>query len=332
VLNGPGLGTDGWVPAADCGGCHPAQHAAWARSRHAAAWTNPVFQAGFAAEPLPFCVHCHAPAARQAAELLPLLPAARPAGPGAMPAPLPGGPAAAEGVSCVVCHLRDGAILSPRPLRGGAAPHPVRAEPTMATSAFCAGCHEFPAPAAHGPGRPAALTDALMQSTASEWRAWAADRPGAPPCQGCHMPGADHALPAGAHDRAALRAALSATLRPGPDGPTLVLESVGVGHDLPTGDLFRSLTVEVRPADGPWRELHRFGRAFTTVEDPDGRPLARLPLGSTALRPGLPVALPLPRGAAAWRVVYHYGGDHDEARGWLPEAALREVLAEGGVG
>ena len=322
------------MPAADCGGCHPAQHAAWSRSRHAAAWTNPIFQAGLAAEPLPFCVFCHAPAARQAAELLPALPAMAP---GAPPRPLPGGPAAAEGVSCVVCHLRDGAILSPRPLEGGAAPHPVRVEPAMATSAFCKGCHEFPVPEAQGPGGALRLGDALMQATFSEWLDWARAAggdggPSTPQCQGCHMPGGDHAAPAGAHDRAALRAALRAELQRDGAGRALRVWTEGVGHALPTGDLFRGLTVDVRGPDGAWRQLHRFGRSFTTVEGPDGEPLARVPLGSTALLPGQPVALALPPGTRAWRLVYHYGGAHDEARAWVDPALLTVVLAEGDAG
>ncbi len=125
------------------------------------------------------------------------------------------------GVSCVTCHdpKGTGEILT---ARASKAPHPVRVEAAFGTDRACASCHEFTFP-----GR----ADA-MQRTISEHRA--SPVAGAS-CASCH----------GAHDvavgAAMLRGSLVAKAERRGDRLVLHLRSNGVGHSVPTGDLFRRL-------------------------------------------------------------------------------------------
>lgn len=322
---------DAFVPAAECGDCHEEQHAAWAASRHRSAWTNDLFQAGFLAEPRPFCVRCHAPLKRQQDEILPNLGAYAALDPrhrGPVP-PMQPEPTASEGVGCVVCHLREGRVQGPRAVDAleSDSPHPVDAVPQMATSAFCRTCHEFPMPS--WVDGQLFLSDAPMQSTWSEWRAWA-DGQTAPAreCQGCHMPEGRHHFD-GAHDRERLAQSIAVdTSEPG----VLVLRLVDVGHALPSGDLFRRVTVELETAAG-WTVLWTGGRSFEVVHDGEGRPVKH-EVADTRLRPGVARRVELPPGATGtrWRVVWHDGSPADEARGLLEPDRITPVLHEGVVG
>lgn len=122
-----------------------------------------------------------------------------------------------EGVTCIHCHETQ--------LTASRGHAPTRAVP-------CARCHEFDFPDA----------PLAMQSTASENAAM-----GGRACAECHLPQRgghrDHRF-AVTRDPAMLRAALAPpTMRREGATLVLVLESRGVGHALPTGDLFRRLRV-----------------------------------------------------------------------------------------
>jgi hypothetical protein len=136
------------------------------------------------------------------------------------------------------------------------------------------------------------------------------------------MPGGSHAFTHGAHDTEALRSALVVTRSDG----ALTVEAVGVGHHLPSGDLFRHLTLEFWRA-GSWQVQATFGRQFSVETNGLAHPVKR-EAGTTALQPGVPQTIPLLPGATAWRLVYHYGSPKDEARGWLPESTLLTVVHE----
>ncbi len=320
-------GGAGWMSAEDCGDCHTAELRQWTDSRHHRAFTNDLFQAGLIAEPQAFCVHCHAPTAPQVAEVLPNLPAYAALSPRSAPGPglaFAPEPRAAEGVGCAACHLRDGAVLSAGP-DAPAAPHPIRVEPRFGTAAACRGCHQFLAP--DGPSTPRWW----MQSTWAEWQISEPD--GDPDCLDCHMKGGDHAM-TGAHDADRLRGALE--VRPAPGG--LRLTARGVGHRLPTGDLFRAITVEIArgeavpaasaQAEG-WEELWRAGRRFSAVEGADGA-IHKQPVEDSRLWPDQPVLVPLPdTPGLRWRVRYHFGAPHDLVRGLAPLEAWVLTLADG---
>ncbi len=311
-----------------CAECHPRQHAAWSGSRHGLAWTNDVFAVAFAAEPRAWCVNCHAPLAAQAAEVD--LGAYRERLRSARLVPPAPEPHAAEGVGCPACHVRDGAVLVNVP---GQQMHPSRYTPELRGSEMCAGCHEFNIHLEDG--SPGAVP---MQATFSEWLAWSAEAPGAAPgaaptCQDCHMPGADHRL-RGVYDRDWLRESVRVTEDRGTDRGSgedrgarqaLIVETVGVGHRFPTGDLFRHLTLE-EEVGGVWREIGWIGRQFGVVELPDGSREKRLTL-DTALRPGAPARFVW--GGGRWRLRYHYVSAEEERARRLP---LEDVVWTGWAG
>src|SRR4051812_16811909 len=118
LIAAPELFSHGAVPVAgtgtdlDCARCHTTEYASWAASRHARAFTNPTFATSWrGAGRDRWCLHSHAP-------------------PIADDAPLPS-PELANGVSCAVCHVRDGVVLSSHAPRA-AAPHPITVDPRLA--------------------------------------------------------------------------------------------------------------------------------------------------------------------------------------------------------
>lgn len=318
------LGEDGWISSEACRGCHPDVYADWRSSRHRASWDNPVFEAGYIVEPQDFCVYCHAPLAEQSAEVLrnrEWYRAQHPRSTAAAPPRLPE-PRAAEGVNCVACHWRE------RMLQGPSAPenaaHPVAAAPELSDSSFCAGCHEFRMAAGHG-GR-VAFTPEPMQQTYAEWRAWG----GAERCQDCHMPDGRH-LFRGAHDTAFLRAAVSVDVWR--DGGTVrfCVESVGVGHSMPTGDLFRRLSLQVDDGGG-FEEVATFGRTFRLVADPVTGEVEKRLAQDSSLLPGVPREVSVATEAPLrWRLRYHMASPQDERNGLVPVEGLVVVLHEGGL-
>ena len=319
------------VPSAGCGGCHAQQYADWSASRHRTAWSNDVFQTGYLVEQKDFCVYCHAPLAEQTAEVIanrawyraqhPRLNAAMSETLSeALPEKLPE-PQAEEGVSCAVCHWREGQLVGPG--NGEGAAHPVAAAPDQQASTFCAGCHEFNMPEGHG--GEIRFTDVAMQSTFSEWQQWG----GQQTCQDCHMPGGRH-LFRGAHDLAFLRTSVSVGVWREGESVVFCLESVATGHHLPTGDLFRHLTLEVDGGDG-WHTIHRIGREHAVVAEPTTGEIAKVLISDTSLRPGVPVEVVTDDSVHRWRLRYHYASSEDEMRGLMPMDALVVTLVEGGV-
>lgn len=322
------VGQSGWTSADECVDCHADIAAQWQQSRHRVAWTNDLMQAGFVAEPQLFCVNCHAPAREQVAEVQSNLSAYAALGPHAPPhvtaAPLKPEPKAEEGITCVVCHLRDGQMLTAGP-GDPDGPHELRVDPEFGTSAACTTCHDFPTPAfVDGVTH---FTEEPMQATASEWEDWKALTGRDEGCQTCHMPEGSHAM-RGAHDLERVSGAVVVEQRAG----QLVLSTKDVGHAVPTGDLFRHLTVEARPAeDQPWTVLATLGRSFevdTTTVPPLKRQIA-----DTRLHPNAPQIVTIPKHfqGGSWRVQYHYGGPHDEVRALVSMDQLVRVVDHGAL-
>ena len=303
------------VDAALCAQCHHPQAEQWARSRHALAWTNPLFQEGFFREPLGFCIHCHAPLSEQKTEILANLDWYREQGPhgsgDSILHPRKPEPLAEQGIGCASCHVREGAVLVPE--EAPEAPHPTRVTPELKGDSLCRGCHEFSIHDADF--RPSGVP---MQSTWSEWTAWV-EAGGTSRCQDCHMPERSHRL-RGAYDLDWLSASVEVEAKNG----NYTLWTVQTGHDLPTGDLFRHLTLE-EWRGGAWVTLARFGRRYEVVEV-DGRPSKRL-LENNALRPGERRRVTGEGGR--WRLRYHYGSAADEAAGRVPLEDLVVTLREG---
>ncbi|PRP90531.1 hypothetical protein ENSA5_64460 [Enhygromyxa salina] len=242
----------------ECVNCHADIAGEWSDSLHRRAFEDPMVQAAFAQERDPsFCRSCHAPEADPRRE----------------PSPRE----AALGVACVTCHLdgHDDVVLAgpeEPSRRAGPAPHPLRRTPAFASPDACAGCHEFWFPHAGRGGH-----KLKMQRTVTEHaRSDHADDS----CQTCHMPprgsGAARHLDHGfavAGQVQVLRSAVTVDAsRPEPGRVVLELSPGRVGHAVPTGDLFRRLSVELRSDDdGPsWSEQRVLTRHFAAMKTEHG--------------------------------------------------------------
>ncbi|MFO0617290.1 MAG: multiheme c-type cytochrome [Polyangiaceae bacterium] len=205
-----------------CVGCHAEIGAEWKASMHAAAYEDPVFKKAYAIEPLGFCRNCHAPEGDPDAGL--------------------SDEAAALGVGCVTCHVQNDEIVGAHGSPGKEGVHPTTKDARLATADACAGCHEFDFP--DQPGK-------FMQGTIGEH---ARSKFAKTACADCHMAksGAhlDHRFRV-AGDAKTLRSAVKVrAARPAPDTVRLTFTADHVGHDFPTGDMFRRLELRA-VAKGP---------------------------------------------------------------------------------
>ena len=240
------------LSAQTCNACHGELHDQWAASGHAAASTDPIFLAARAAlgEPA-LCDDCHLPLEVQRPRLV------RGPGGGRVANPAYDPTLMLEGVTCAVCHVRDGEIVGPRTLAVGQAPHAVRASRALSTPEACAFCHQ----ANLHPDGPGFL------DTMAEWERSPFGQAGVS-CQQCHMPRvsgviagsryaafASHGWTGGRDPRAMARALTlqvnlrSVVIQRGDVlRATATVMNTGAGHAVPTGDpshrLELSFTVE----------------------------------------------------------------------------------------
>ena len=316
---------DKFVSASECKSCHSDIYAQWKKSRHANAWSNDLMQAGYIMEPEPFCALCHAPYQEQWAEIQSndewyksqhptngsLLTSVQ-----KKPEPL-----SDEGITCTTCHFRNGAIVSNKPVSFAA--HPVVTDSFMGTSEFCKDCHDFPILEVHNGDVHTSTT--AMQTTYTEWLAWTEDG-GQSSCQDCHMPSGRHTFH-GANHRPLLDNSIAITREQQGDVATFTISSVGVGHNLPSGDILRRITLQLYEK-GQWAIVHTFGKQFS-IEMEDGHPRKRL-LENTSIRPNRPAIVAVPsKEDTPWRLVYHYASVDDEYRAMVPYDQLLYVLASG---
>ncbi|MCP4806078.1 MAG: hypothetical protein GY913_06620 [Proteobacteria bacterium] len=213
------------LSAKDCGTCHVAIYDEWSESMMGQAWTDPVFQADFQErDELYVCRHCHTPVTEQQPELtvgidrvLPSVKTSTVDNPHFQPELVD------EGVTCVACHLQDGAIVGPHddieaPTRGGSSPSD-RPEPPASAATRCPDTHR-------------------------ELEVWQAATGSSDDCVTCHMPAVDRPLMegypsrpgrqhtfAGSWEGDMLRSAVAMSL----DGGELLVEN-RAGHNLPTAE------------------------------------------------------------------------------------------------
>lgn len=158
----PGAGPEPAVArlVQSCRKCHEDVHDEWGSSRHAKAWTDPVFQAALAGreDQGESCARCHAP--RSILET----------GPGNLPRARSRD--RALGVNCVTCHIKGTSEYhGPYDSRGHGG---VVADPRYFQAVLCLSCH----------GQPEARREHDQGTT---WRTSGRPEEGAT-CQSCHMP------------------------------------------------------------------------------------------------------------------------------------------------
>ena len=246
------------LSARACGGCHAEIYQEWSESMHAQAWTDPYFQVDFAFDgSQQICLNCHTPLDTQQPTLVlgfrdrekfrPIL-----APNNSFDAELRD-----EGVTCAVCHVRNGAIIGP--YGDTDAPHPTRLDPAMVDGfGACQRCH-----VASGE-----RWDTFYEIPPCGTVAEIAEGGGATlDCAACHMPAAERPLVAGSAPRHGrmhlwrggtrprhLRRALVVDvelgdLRNGVRAASVSLTNIDADHHLPTWTPDRHLTLTFKLRD-----------------------------------------------------------------------------------
>jgi hypothetical protein len=228
--------------ATSCRSCHAAIVDEWQGSRHAAAWTNGLFQTEWQALPRAWCVNCHAPLSSQQQDL--------------------SGSFAGEGITCAVCHVRNNQFSSRH--KRPQSPHDTKADDNFGSPRWCGGCHEFNFPRFGGDGAFAGTTDLPMQATVAEFeRGPFASLPTG--CLTCHGSDHGHAF-LGAHDAGMLRRAVQLDVCRVGNSVRLTVTNSGAGHEVPTGDVHRHMALRAWLSAAPELLFQAYlGRKFEGV-------------------------------------------------------------------
>jgi len=208
----------GDLSAVSCAACHSTQFRDWLGTRHAVAMSPGVWaQMKDQPELSGNCLGCHAPLREQWTDDYLM----------------------SDGVSCGVCHARDGQTFGPPPRPTTLAPLVARFPAShgaanvrdfFESAEFCARCHQF------GDGDGPKVNGKFLENTVEEWRASRAAREGKT-CQGCHMPDRRHAF-RGIHDADTVRSGVRWTFSTGWSGNRLqgrlTLTNTDTGHAFPS--------------------------------------------------------------------------------------------------
>ncbi len=283
------------VSAQTCTPCHADIAAEWAESGMAQSFSDPIFQAEWDHQKnFYYCLSCHAPLEAQQPTRVTGLSKISPPTPVEEVNPLFSAKLQSEGVTCVSCHLKDGAMVGPHEVN---APHPTRMDPTLGEAQTCERCHQMPQ-------IPFTRSDRPLTDTHAEWAQWQEVTGSRETCTDCHMPevkrrsalgspvriGRRHTFP-GAWDDELVRQGL------GVQDASIEAEGVGLtlvnraGHRFPSGEPGRALVVKAIYYEEDGTEVgesaHRIERR---VVIPSGREL-----GDNTLLPGEERRIVLPR-------------------------------------
>lgn len=290
------------LSAQTCQPCHAEITAEWAESGMAKAYTDPIFQAKWAHEDnFYYCLSCHAPLEAQQPTLVTGLSKIAPPTAIEEPNPLFSAELQSEGVTCVACHLKDGAMVGPHEVNS---PHAVHVDPDFGEAKTCERCHQMPE-------IPFTRSDRPLTDTHAEWAEWKEVTGRTETCSDCHMPtvkrqsalggpireSRQHTFP-GAWDDDFVRSALGIS-EPAmtADGLTFTLTN-RAGHRFPSGEPGRALLISasIQSKDGQEMALIE-ERIERKVRLPSGRDL-----GDNTLLPGeqriISLGDALPRAAA----------------------------------
>ncbi len=254
-----------------CGKCHRAIYEEWKTSIHSQTFKDPFFQAYWRKDKhIWVCLNCHAPLQNQQPMVVSGLRGDRVDRPLTDPNPHFDEALQGEGVTCAVCHVRDGMIHGP--FDDSVAPHPTVYDPKFRSTALCYTCHAVPsAKLQFYNGGPCAT---FLEFEAGPYK------PKGYICQTCHMPEVERPVAEGGpvrkgrshfwrggHDPEQIKRALTVALAA--DQPTLTagkratwtltLANSGAGHMLPTGDPDRYLQAEFEVVDATGRILSSRG-------------------------------------------------------------------------
>jgi hypothetical protein len=247
---GPAEGLES-MQASSCGECHQQIYREWATSMHAKAWTDPYYQVDLAFDGnQQICLNCHIPLQNQQENLVLGFEDKERFKPILKKNPDFDQKLQQEGVTCVVCHLRDGLIIGP--YADAEAPHSTRFDPQMTDGVgICRQCHVVSGKRWDTFFR---IPPCGTVSEIKEGQTVTID------CTNCHMPKINRPaadgeknrpssrhLWQGGHDRDTVQKALQAKLEIINEGENrkanLSLTNTGADHFLPTGTPDRHLTI-----------------------------------------------------------------------------------------
>jgi len=240
------------LKAETCGTCHQEIYAEWRTTMHAAAYTDPFFQAYWRKDEYEWsCLTCHTPLENQLKQRIvkfndndfgqPQFAANN-----RFDAELQ-----QEGITCAACHIRDGIIYGPYPAEQLNAPHPVAYDERFLSEALCLDCHEVPA-------KPFSFLRSGICGTGGEWESGPYIKKGYK-CQTCHMPEVTRPLVAGQKSRKNGRhlwrggnspeqvaKALTITAKRQEGTVRVDITNSGAGHNFPTGDPDREVFITAK--------------------------------------------------------------------------------------
>ncbi len=269
------------LSAKTCGNCHKKMYEEWSTAMHSKAWTDPYYQADLKFDSKQFiCRLCHTPLDRQLPSKIVGYRDKNKWNPILKPNPDFDKKLQHEGITCAVCHLRDGKILGV--IGTTNAPHPVKKLDNP--NRVCMRCHlaksesfgvfvRFPpcgtvaeiASSKPEKSKPEKLQSSKLTTGASgelTLKSVASLK-----CVNCHMPLVQRPLVPGGkirnvrrhlwrggHDPKMVKQALTASFVKKSESSKnylflLTMENTGAAHYFPTGTPDRHLTVQLRAFD-----------------------------------------------------------------------------------
>jgi hypothetical protein len=250
------------LSAEECGGCHEAIYEEWSESMHARAWVDPYYQIDYVFDgSWQICLNCHIPLENQQEDLVVGFRDKEMFKPILEPNPNFDPVLQNEGVTCAVCHVREGRIVGTFETED--APHAVSYDPEMSSGIqYCEQCHVVSG------DRWDTFYSIPPCGTVAEIR----EGGGEIDCVGCHMPevtrpaaegmgdrkGGRHFFRGGHHPetvKGSLKVETKREAKKDRSSFTFTLTNVGAAHFLPTGTPDRHLTLELRLLDGDGKVL-----------------------------------------------------------------------------
>jgi len=241
------------LSAETCAKCHQESYTSWKKSHHGQSWVDPLFKVALRKEPMQWCINCHSPLKEQQSgnKVTGQL------NPGLME----------EGINCAVCHIRNGIIYA-SPLKKGNQSAiakmdtrakecilPIKRSASLIDGSLCAGCHQFNFPDSLGSlesTKSLRLGDTPMQNTVAEYGNSEAHAKGIS-CSECHFRAQNkptHDTQTGTQN--SFHISFTKVKNPETGRPYMEanLQMKNIGHAWPTGDLFRSVTIESLDSSG----------------------------------------------------------------------------------
>ncbi len=241
------------IKAKACGVCHQEIYAEWRTTMHAAAYTDPFFQAYWKKDEQTWsCLTCHTPLENQLEQRITHFSGGDLTQPQFETNSRFDAELQQEGITCAACHLRGGIIYGPYPAEQLNAPHPVAYDERFLSESICLECHEVAE-------NPYSLMKSGVCGTGDEWKNGPYISLGYR-CQTCHMPDITRPLVAGMKPRKGgqhlwrggnspkqVAKALTITVTPfGSNEIRVDITNSGAGHKFPTGDPDREVFITAR--------------------------------------------------------------------------------------